>query len=164
MNSWMLFVCPKPGITSVQNSSNKVRNCDSEVQNKTESKLAWELWPTFPLILTAFSSTIKEVAEIPFKGKTKQQQQNTFIAVWLLKPGHLEEDFLIPLISLRFLKTRFSSFFFCKWSNKIQDSTIQPLHWTLWNRLNLPDLSGNNPQIYDPFWSVWKKKLENLLF
>ena len=40
MNSYMLFVCPKPGITSVQNSSNKARNCDSEVQNKTESKLA----------------------------------------------------------------------------------------------------------------------------
>ena len=108
MNSCMLFVCPKPGIMSVQNSSNKTRNCDNEVQNKTDNKLAWELWPPFPLILTAFSSTIKEVAEIPFKGKTKQQQQNTFIVVWLLKPGHLEEDCLIPKI---FENKRFSSFF-----------------------------------------------------
>ena len=127
MNSCMLFACPKPGIMSVQNSSNKARNCDNEVQNKTDNKLAWELWPTFSLILTAFSSTIKEVAEIPFKGKTKQQEQNTFIVVWLLQPGHLEEDCLIPKI---FENKRFSSFFFfCKWSNKIQDSTIQPLHW-----------------------------------
>ena len=75
--------------------------------------------------------------------------------------GPLGRRFSNPLISLRFLKTRFSSFFFCKWSNKIQDSTIQPLHWTLWNRLNLPDLSGNNPQIYDSYWSVWKKTRES---
>ena len=75
--------------------------------------------------------------------------------------GPLGRRFSNPLISLRFLKTRFSSFFFCKWSNKIQDSTIQPLHWKLWNRLNLPDLSGNNPQIYDSYRSVWKKTTES---
>ena len=81
MNSWMLFVCPKPGIMSVQNSSNKARNCDNEVQNKTDNKLAWELWPTFPPIFTAFSSTIKAVPVIPLKeikqtNKTKQEQNS----------------------------------------------------------------------------------------
>ena len=75
MNSWMLCVCPKPGIMSVQNSSNKARNCDNEVQNKTDNRLAWELWPTFPSIFTAFSSTIKAVPEIPLK-EIKQTKQN----------------------------------------------------------------------------------------
>ena len=120
MNSWMLFVCPKPGIMSVQNSSNKARNCDNEVQNKTDNKLAWELWPTFPLILTAFSSTIKEVAEIPFKGKTTTAKY-TYSSV-TTQTGSLGRRLSNPK---DFWKQKILKFFlfFCKWSNKIQDST-----------------------------------------
>ena len=36
--------------------------------------------------------------------------------------------------------------FFCKWTNKIQSSTLQPLKTY---RLNLPDLQGNSPQIHE---------------
>ena len=148
MNSCMLFVCPKPGITSVQNSSNKARNCDNEVQNKTDNKLAWEwiLWPTFPLILTAFSSTIKEVAEIPLKGKTKQLQQNTFIAVWLLKPGHLREDCLIPKI---FENKRFSSFF------------LQMVQWH--SRFNYTTVAWKTLKPFELTWPLWKQP-QNLWF
>ena len=72
------------------------------------------------------------------------------ITVRTLKPGHLEED----VQSQRFLKTNYqdSQVFFCKETNKIQGSTIQP------------SKTGNCPQIYECYWSVCQKKMENLLF
>ena len=50
---------------------------------------------------------------------------NINLTVQLLKPGHSGEDFLSRLTTF-FENKRFSSFF-CKWTNKIQGSTIQPL-------------------------------------
>ena len=43
--------------------------------------------------------------------KNKTATANTFIAVWLLKPGHLEEDCLIPWYPLDFLKQKIFFFF-----------------------------------------------------
>jgi len=66
--------------------------------------------------------------------------------------GTLWEDCLITTFSE---KKRFS-FFFCKRTNKIQGSTMQRL-----KTLNLPDISGNSPQIYECCWSFCKTKTIN---
>ena len=80
------------------------------------------------------------------------------VTVWLLELGHLDEDGSITTVCEN---KRFSSFF----ANALLKFNIQLCnHWKLLNRLNVPDLSGNSPQIYECYWSACQKKLENLLF
>lgn len=87
MNCCMLVVYPNPGIMSAQKSITTARNCDNDVQNRTDTKLAWD-WPLFSPILTAFSSNIKEMAEIPFKKQNKAQfRLKSSTAVWGHKPA-----------------------------------------------------------------------------
>lgn len=68
----MSFVYPNPGIMSAQKSSTTERNCDKEVQNSTDTKLACWAWSAFSLILTAFSSIIKPMDENPFEQQSTQ--------------------------------------------------------------------------------------------
>ena len=77
--------------------------------------------------------------------------------------GHLKCDYSNPrctwkkIIQSRFSKTKYSQVF-CKRSNKIQDSTLQPLQPM---RSNLPDLSGNSASIHECHWPVSKKSWES---
>ena len=63
--------------------------------------------------------------------------------------------------SQRFLTTKDSQVF-CKQTNKNKDWTVQ-LMWTL-NHLNLLDLSGNSPQIYECYWSICKTTWDSSVF
>ena len=74
------------------------------------------------------------------------------IAVRLLEPEHLEEDYPITI----FLKTKDSQDVFCKWTNKIQGSTMQPLKILKPFELTY-NLSGNSPQIHVCYRSVCEK-------
>ena len=74
------------------------------------------------------------------------------ITVWLLEPGHLEEEYPITTF---FENKRFSSIF----ANGPRKFKVQQCNcWKLENRLNLPELSGNSPQIHECYWSVGQKK------
>ena len=61
-----------------------------------------------------------------------------------------------------FSESKIFSSFFANGPIKFKHSTMQPLK-TL-HRLNLPDLSGNRPQINELYCSVCKKTWENFAF
>ena len=67
--------------------------------------------------------------------------------VWLLEPGHLEEDHPTTM-------------FFCEWTNKIQNWNMQPLKPVLTN------LTSQETALtfYELFIGLFAKKFENLLF
>ena len=76
--------------------------------------------------------------------------------------GHSKWDTRKKIVqSQRFLTTKDFQVF-CKQTNKNKDWTVQ-LMWTL-NHLNLLDLSGNRPQIYEGCWSICKTTLDSFVF
>ena len=82
---------------SAQNNDTTARNCDNEVQKRTDTKPACEL-PLLPSILTAVSSIMKEMAEIPFKNKfiydTSDSERTDFL---LLVSNSLDISKWLPL-------------------------------------------------------------------
>ena len=103
-----------------------------------------EFWSTLKCFFHTCSCLLSHPCSIPlFKGMIFLK--NIYkITVRTLKPGHLEQD----VQSQRFLKTNSqdSQVFFCKETNEIQGSTIQPLK------------TGNCPQISECYLSVCQKK------
>lgn len=84
------------------------------------------------------------------------------LIVQILKPEHLKEDRPVTTFS----ENKRFSIVFWKRTKIIQGSTVQPLK--IFKPLNLPDFSGNIPQINEYYWSVCvvrlHKNLRNFCF